>query len=170
MIVSPKFDGDTNELLQYAQYESYWDSVGIVFRVCSAKMIEASELLQVDAEIAKQLREIEIFDHRVLQDVQDIIAMYYRYINDDFPQMPLLERVRTKEDYSSEWAAWLQKEMKALSGTPYFVRAVINAVLFANNEIGYMAENQAASYLVSRYQMRDWARADGYVKIYITPL
>lgn len=170
MIVAPQFDGDTNKVLQDAQHDSYWENIGVIFRVCSEKMMKASELIQVDAEISKQLGNVKSFDHRVLQDTHDIIAAYYRYKNDDLAQIPLLDKIKTKDDYTSEWSAWLRKEVGELASSPCFVRGVVNAVLFANNQIGYMAENQAGSYLVSRYQMREWARKDGYAKNYITPL
>lgn len=170
MIVASQFEGDTNKVLQDAQHESYWENIGLVFLVCAEKMIEASELIQIDAEIATQLRRIESFDHRVLQDTHDIIAAYYRYINSDFPQLPLPLIERTKQRYTLEWSSWLRDELKELSRSPYFVRGVVNAVLFANNQMGYMSENQIGSYLVSRYRMRTWARADWYVKVYITPM
>ncbi|MDD2725633.1 MAG: hypothetical protein PHH59_16660 [Methylovulum sp.] len=65
----------------------------------------------------------ERFDHRVLQDVHDIIAATYRYRFDDGLQGDLFESDDDlRKRYLVGWAQWFFADLETLVNYPDFVR------------------------------------------------
>lgn len=167
MIIAHAYKSDNNKLLKDSQHDLYEKHVFKIFEAAKLKLIQADSILNANFLITKKARDIDSFDHRILQNAHDIIAAAYRYRYDDGGQLNLFRRDITIQDYYKiEWARWFYKELDSLLDYSRFVRAVVECVVYSNTNLGYDAEHSVCDVLISHYGMEDWGFPDGYVKTY----
>jgi len=167
MIIANAYKSDNNNLLKDAQHDLYGRHVSKIFEAAKFKLIQADSILNANFLITKKARDIDSFDHRILQNAHDIIAAAYRYRYDDGGQLNLFRRDITIQDYYKiEWARWFDKELDSLLGYSLFVRAVVECVIYPNSNLGHAAEHSICYILISHYNIEDWGYPDSYVKIY----
>lgn len=167
MIVSKGFLNDNNELLKTVQHDTYNHNVSVIFESARKALLCADAIIGSDLLIVQKARELNNFDHQTLQDTHDIFAMCFRYKNDDGCQLNHSESVSKQHNrYQCEWNEWLNSQLLRLVEYPQFVRSVIEAVVFSNNELGYMAEKRVCKLVLSFFDAKDWAFEDGYLKAY----
>ncbi|MGI6614986.1 MAG: hypothetical protein ACOX30_03020 [Dethiobacteria bacterium] len=162
MIVSDRFKGDTNEALKWIQDDTYWSLLPYLYTFPKGIYRQAISFTGVETELYKINREIESFDHRVLQDAHDKIAAYYRYQHPDkLGQLVLpfvapdcsdlsLEEILEKI-YTREWCNFWYAEVRRISEEPLVVRAILTAVAYQNTDDGYEAEDLLMELLHDRY-------------------
>lgn len=165
MIFEAQFDGDNDELMMETQLTSYGESLAHIFNSCRRRFIQANDLLEADSEFVRCLASIESLDHRVLQDIHDVIAAYYRF-RFCSSQLSLLDQDRSCEDYLICWTRWVAHETERLSSFNEFARSIAFAVAFANSGIGYLAQRESVRFLVAEYRMIEWARGSRFVIAY----
>jgi hypothetical protein len=140
MIIGYSFLKDNNESLTAMQHDSYNHNVAAIVEAARAALIHADAILQSNLKIAEEAREIKGFDHRTLQDTHDILAMTFRYLNDDGGQLKLSETCEEQNNrYLHTWNKWLGDQLSEHAKNPLFVRSVVEAVIFSNSEMSYMA-------------------------------
>lgn len=167
MIIGKAYKFDNNELLKDAQHELYRNHVFMLFAVAKSKIIQADAILDANLLITEKVKEINRFDHRVLQDAHDIIAAAYRYHNDDGGQMNLLHLDEALLDrYKTEWAKWFSQELVTLLSYPRFIRSVVESVVFSNSELGYAGQHAIGNFLITLYNLEDWADPNDYIQVY----
>ena len=80
MIVGKDFRGDDNEILKWdVQHDLYKQLRGYLFTVPKERFLKSAQLLGIEQELIERIRNIDRFDHRVIQYAHDIIASYFRY-------------------------------------------------------------------------------------------
>ncbi len=167
MIICRTYSSDDNELLKYAQHDSYMQNVGALFHGARTALVYAEAVLGTDLLIVEKAKAIDQLDHRVLQDPHDIIAAAYRHLHDDGGQYRLLHRNHDlRSRYNADWNEWFSAEIQALVKHVRFVRSVVESFVFTNSPLGPVAEHSVCDVLMTRYGMEDWGFADGYVKTY----
>lgn len=153
-------------MLKDVQHDMYMRNVGAMFQTARRALAHADAVLGAGLLITEKAKSVESFDHRVLQDPHDIIAAAYRHEYDDGGQLQLWPKSEQRSRYITGWSNWFQDQLVVLVEYPQFVRAVVEAVLFSNSTMGYIAEHNACDVLITHYSMEDWAFSDGYVKTY----
>lgn len=167
MIISQVYPGDENEILMQVQYDEYDRNIGRIFSSARDELAHADAILDAKLLITDTALAVKRFDHRVLQDAHDIIAAAFRYHNDDGGQLRLFEDAEKQlARYAHEWNEWLGRQLLLFLRYPVFVRSVVECVVFANNVMGYMAEDRLCAFLLSYYNAVDWMKEDGYLKVY----
>lgn len=163
MIVSEDFEGDNNFKLKDVQHGLYGHVQSRVLQACSETLRLAAELFDLDLEYVERLRNLKGFDHRVLQDMHDLLAASYRF-KEVQGSLPLLDRWKSQSEYETEWLDWIEKELATLLKIPDFVRSVANAAIFQNSTVGYLAEDQVRRLLMDRYKIHEWKHSSRFAK------
>jgi hypothetical protein len=167
MIITEIFEGDQNRVLKNIQHDEYGRSIGRMFESARSELIHADAVLATNLPIVEQAKAVKNFDHRVLQDAHDIIAAAYRFRHDDSCQLQLLESIDIQTiRYLRDWTSWLGDQLEELVRRPLFVRATVEAVLFANTDIGCKAENRLCDSLLTHFSAGDWMSGGKYLKVY----
>ena len=83
MIVGTEFPGDQNETLKMVQLDLYSGVVGLIFRYACERYLKATRLIGIETELARLIKPIDSFDHRVLLSTHDRIAAQCRYVQDN---------------------------------------------------------------------------------------
>jgi hypothetical protein len=167
VIISIVYENDHNKLLKDVQHDQYSRSIGNIFKAARSELLRADAVIGSNLLIAKKVREVTAFDHRVLQDAHDIIAAAFRYHHDDGGQLRLFEDPeRQRLRYLSSWTLWLDEQIQELVSYAQFVRSTVECVVFSNTEMGYMAENRLCDLLLTHFSAGDWMFQEGYLKIY----
>lgn len=166
MIISDVFPGDNNTTLKRVQHDLYPQSVVAIFEAALRTMVLADAVLMTNLELVTKAKAIERFDHRVLQDAHDILAARFRHLHDDGGQIDLLDPADPNVMYIQAWSDWRASQLKELATYPDFVRSAVEAVVFANTEFGYIAEQQLCNTLITHVVMEDWAPSARYVSQY----
>lgn len=167
MIICRTYLSDDNELLKYAQHDSYMQNIGALFHGARAALVYADSIMGTELLIVEKAKAIDQIDHRVLQDAHDIIAAAYRHLHDDGGQLDLLHGNHDlRSRYNAEWNNWFSAEIQELVKSARFVRSVVESVVLTNSLLGPVAKRNVCDVLITHYGMEDWGFADGYVKIY----
>ena len=167
MIISSVYENDCNQLLKDVQHGEYGRSVGNIFNAARSAFLQADAILGTKLLIAEKAREVQAFDHRVLQDAHDILAAAFRYRHDDGGQLALGESSDAQRlRYLIEWTQWLEEQLHELVMYRQFARSVVECVIFSNGEAGYIAENRLCDLLLIHLSAGDWMSQDGYLKTY----
>lgn len=152
MIVTSYFSGDENEKLKDIQFDLYSELCGRLVDNARDQYLRACRLLQIEDELSIQLRRYQPGDHRVFQDVHDLIAAWFRFSRDDHGQFRLGEN---EESYwvrvSEEWQAFFMSELECYE-YGQFTRNIVIARVFENTEPGYAAEKFLMDTLKLRYR------------------
>ena len=168
MIISTVYVNDHSKLLKDAQHDGYFRSIGNIFKAARVELLRADAILGSNLLIAEKARDINTFDHRVLQDAHDIIAAAFRYQHDDGGQLRLGENPETQRlRYLRSWTLWLDEQLQELVHYTQFVRSTVECIVFSNTEVGYMAENRLCDLLLTHFSAGDWMFPDGYLKTYV---
>ena len=72
------------------QHELYMESVAMLARAAEERLFRAESAASANTVLGTILRPEKFFDHRVLQDVHDLIAAQFRFIERDL----LVQKVR----------------------------------------------------------------------------
>lgn len=166
MIIGESYISDNNKALKVAQHETYSHNVVAIFEMARSEFVRADAILNAQLLIAETAESINKFDHRVLQDAHDIMAASYRYRCDGGVQPRLWPEGEERSSYGPRWNRWFTLELEKMIKHPSFVRAVVEAVVFSNTELGYMAEHRVCQFLVAYYEMESWAYPHHYVRLY----
>ena len=166
MIIGEVYSADNNKALKVAQHETYSHNIVAIFEMARSEFVRADAILNAQLLIAETAESINKFDHRVLQDAHDIMAAAYRYRCDDGGQLRLWPEGGERSRYGPQWNRWFTLELEKIIKNPSFVRAVVEAVVFSNTELGYMAEHRMCQFLVAYYEMERWAYPHHYVRLY----
>ena len=166
MIIGEAYISDNNKALKMAQHETYSHNIVAIFEMARSEFVRADAILNAQLLIAETAESINKFDHRVLQDAHDIMAASYRYRCDDGVQPRLWPEGGERSSYGPRWNRWFTLELEKMIKHPSFVRAVVEAVVFSNTELGYMAEHRMCQLLVAYFEMERWAYPHHYVRLY----
>lgn len=151
MWVGIEFPGDTNTTLRAVQFRMYGEMLWLLYRRARERYLEASQLLQVVPELARELRQKDAFDHRTLQVAHDLIAAWFRF-HGDRRQLRLGETPEKYADRMAEdWRAFFESEITNLTGEDEFTRDILLTTAFANTHRGYAAERRLQTWLSRRY-------------------
>ena len=142
MIVIDEYTGDCNKHLKDVQHEMYGASVWKIFEMARKQTLFADALLMTNLASATKLREIRAFDHRVLQDAHDLLAAGFRRTHDDGGQFGIFDATDQDVRYIRQWNDWLQAQLVEIGRYPSIVREITTAVLYANTDAGYEAEQR----------------------------
>ncbi len=102
MIVSERFKNDKTDF-QWAQHDQYSKAIEIIFDHCRKHYLEHFKD-DHENEIVPPLRNLNSFDHRVLQDFHDHLAAHWR--------KKYLRMDSSTEENVIVWLSWLEKEMR----------------------------------------------------------
>lgn len=167
MIVCNGFLGDNNDALMAMQHNIYFANVAAIFEHARQALTTADAVIGSELLIVQKAQDFEKFDHRILQDAHDILAMSFRFKKDDGGQLKLSEtQTEQLSRYQNDWSNWLNEQLSLLSKNPQFVRSVVEAVVFANSELGFMAEKRICRLLLSFFDAKDWSYENGYIAVY----
>jgi len=113
---------------------------------------DALRLVRVETELAKRLRHMDSFDHRVLQAAHDKIAAYYRYKHDPRGQMPLpFDELTYEQHLEIGWRRFFVEEAERLAGIDWIAIPILTAVAYQNTPQGYQAEDELMARLEEEY-------------------
>jgi hypothetical protein len=154
MVYGPRFPTDTNSALMAIQHESYWGLVGWLFECPRQRYKEVVRLLCVETELWNQIKDLESYDHRVLQNPHDKIAAHYRYTHPQESQLSLFETNHEKQ-LKENWQGYWYMEVRELTTDSNISRAILTAVGYQNTPKGFSAEEVLNALLDERYGT-DW--------------
>lgn len=149
------------------QADVYLRCIWAIFEAARSELIRASVVLGSNLPIIDDARKVNSFDHRTLQDAHDILAATFRYLHDDGGQFRILEDVESQQErYLSAWIDWLYKQFEEIVTYRKFAMSIVECVVYANTELGYLAENRSCGILLNRFDAIDWMYPSGYLKVY----
>ena len=169
MIVGSCFRGDTNKWVMNLQHDVYWEILPILLDIAHRKIRAAEILLNVATVPGTILKNEDSFDHRVLQLTHDAIAANFRFECADQldPQLPLFGKEDERTRVLRLWREYFNAEVKRLTESPEFTRAVVTAVAFTNTDEGNTAEDQLFYFLKRQYPFNEslqWVPPDTTTK------
>jgi hypothetical protein len=147
MIVSKAFHNDFDEKFKWQQHEHYSAALALIVRQCIYHYTNACKI--TDSKPLQGLNQITSgFDHRVIQNLHDIMAAYWRSKNRRCePYIPSLE-----PNNIDDWLAWIPNEIDEWStDQPQIIKYVMISLFHQNSEKGYEAEELALSLLKEKY-------------------
>ncbi len=136
MIVSERFNGDKIDF-QWAQHDQYGAALRIIIDGCRRHYLE---IFKDDSEneVVQTLKNLNSFDHRVLQEFHDDLAAHWR--------KKYLQQSLSIKDNLNEWLSWLEKETLCLSNKSQVFTSVCFLILDKYNDD---QEMQAIKFLKS---------------------
>ena len=152
MIISYCFKGDNYKNVKYVQHDVYETALWQIFEQARSLYLQSSKILNIATDVSEAIAHIISFDHRVLQATHDLIAAYFRYVQEDDFYPDLFEQKLTEEKRIEKlWFQWLDNHLNILLEEPAIVRAICTAVAFQNTERSYQAEDLLHVLLKERY-------------------
>jgi hypothetical protein len=170
MIISSEFPGDNNDDLKWVQHDEYMKDCGVAYllRCAQERYGDAIRLLGVETDLWQQMRRhdelyypwsekvpqqlpIQMFDHRVLQAAHDEVAAVFRFRNPALctPLFPLSEA--GLKELTTLWLQFWTAEVNRLVKNNRVTLAVLQAVAYQNEELGYAAERELLKLLQAEY-------------------
>ncbi|MBS1820378.1 MAG: hypothetical protein JST61_00140 [Acidobacteria bacterium] len=132
------------------QHDRYWNLVGFLAMEGVSFGLNAERLLGLEeSEVGSFCIGFTGCDHRVLQDMHDCIAGYFRFLE---YRWPLLADLDEPADVIPVWEEFAMKEFRELMMETAFARGFFNALRFSNTKTGYAGE--AAMRIVQRQRYR----------------
>lgn len=153
MIVGYSYRGDDNDALKAAQHDVYWDAIVIIVSACKKHVPTAVRSLGIRDADYSAFSSLRTFDHRTVQDVHDLAAAYWRFLQ-DAKQRRAADSAQFRLPKQQAWIDWLWIEAELWWDEPELVCAIATAVQFANTDRGYDAEEDALERLRDRYMRR----------------
>jgi hypothetical protein len=106
MLVTPKFDGDNDQALQWAQHDVYGRALNVILHEAKQRLTEAEALLGTSSELGAAVS-LGRFDHHVLQDAHDLLAAQWRASGElVHPRLP--GTAQLDADLIGLWLDWLR--------------------------------------------------------------
>lgn len=140
------FPGDDDERIFTVQHQCYFDMIGTIVNASVKQYLHAELILRHYGAMSIQVRQVESFDHRTVQDVHDLIAAWYRFKRRTERLFPL------ESDLSEDWRRFFWRETEELCFSSDFVTGVLDSTIHANTERGYAGEKRAKQVQRVRYQ------------------
>ncbi|MDO9565127.1 MAG: hypothetical protein Q7J15_00055 [Candidatus Desulfaltia sp.] len=158
MIVGNYFKGDTNETLKQVQHDAYAELISYLFVYPKEHYLKAAKLIGIETVLAKKVKSVQSFDHRVLQMPHDILASWFRYKNYPDGQLLLFPDGNSyKSHLLGKWAAFFHNTVRELAETCNdFVISSLKAVCYENTALGYLAEDQLLDSIATYCSVGDW--------------
>ncbi|MDD5369408.1 MAG: hypothetical protein PHQ40_09995 [Anaerolineaceae bacterium] len=154
MNVGNSFDGDENDTLKWVQHDTYSETLWLLYRCAADHYLLNVRYTWEFPDFVPIIRNVNNFDHRVLQDGHDLIAGYYRFLFCPRPsQLPFPQGFDPKTYYLQAWKAYYFQEVGLLGEQEEIAAAIVSAVAFENTPRGYTAEGQLHQLLCHRYQL-----------------
>lgn len=153
MMVGSMFKGDIWVRVMLIQHDYYMQQVFHIFDAARSVYLQAERVLGVNTVPGLLAVEETSVDHRVLQDLHDLIAAHFRYVEErEFhPQLPFAGQEDDTLRIKSLWVRWYHQEIRRLAQIPEYARAVVVAVAFENTEVGREGERVARGILLNQY-------------------
>ncbi len=136
MIVTSKFEGDNDEFLMNIQHDEYQKFIWTLFDIAKTEYLHAEYILNVETDLGKKLRQAVSFDHRLLQNIHDIIAAHFRYLNPDSKQFVISENNEKSVEeildakLRQEWTEFFRKKANEIARNPNYCRQILTAVIY----------------------------------------
>jgi len=151
MYVFDEFEGDDNKVLKDIQHDLYSNSVSIIYSKLKDSYLKSCDIVSVKNDAYHFLYSNKFFDHRILQDVHDLIAAYYRLCKSNINLSLLTDDKITIEFFKNDWNNFLIYEVDKMSRCPDVVQAFVIVVTNPNNDTGMLGESMLAYHLIDRY-------------------
>jgi hypothetical protein len=153
MIVSPRFDNDNWDALQWAQHDVYNEALAIIVGYCDMSYRMAVAMTQSKADaIADCLNAGFQTDHRTLQNAHDHLAAYWRQSNHHV--QPDFGLEGTLAGLCKSWLEWLRITIRDWAfSSPALARAVCLVIVQQNVSQGYDAEEALQVLLKQQYPL-----------------
>lgn len=157
-----RFMGDYNGVLTNVQRGTYWTLLPYLYRYSKDIYLRAVHYTNVETDLSRKIRDVEIFDDQILHSAYYKIAAYYRYrYPDKLGQLVLpfvapdldnlsLEEILDKI-YEREWCSYWYEEVKSLAEEPIIVRTILTAIASEVYEDSIDAEDMLMELLHDRY-------------------
>ncbi len=161
MISGTAFRGDHWYRVMGIQHDTYGGHVGFLLDTARRVYLKAETLLGVSTVPGILVEADDGFDHRVLQNMHDIIAASFRFYraNRLHPELPFPGQEDDTRRIEALWNEYYTDEVRELmQSEPHLARAVVVAVAFQNTDIGYAAEDQGSAILLNHYADIPWLR------------
>lgn len=135
------------------QHDLYWEILPWLYMCPRYRYMAAVRLTGCTTDLSDLLRGRYGFDHRVLQEAHDKIAVYYRYAHDNGGQMTLpFDGLSYEDRLERSWREYWSREVTRLTELDNeFVLAVLTAVAHQNTSTGYEAEKSLIDRLNAMY-------------------
>lgn len=149
MYVYSAFPGDEDREVARMQHDLYSDTLSTLFHYGLGRGLYAEQLMGLhDTDLGNFCRTANGCDHRVIQDMHDQIAAYFRFT---FHRWPLFESDRHDSALIDQWRDFAFCEFKELCQNVAFATAFFEAVRYPNKERGLTGEAAMAKIQQSRY-------------------
>ena len=127
------------------QHKYYGNNIWEIHR--TVRNYQEEHRIITDDTVVEKFNKIKSFDHRVIQQVHDLLAAVYRYEEKAF-------NTKTLRDFDVQlnFSAWLNKWIKS---NPSIIKEIIILFTFENMERGYKAEHKA-QLIVFRKNRHSW--------------
>ncbi len=144
MIIGTCFEGDNNEPLKEWQHDWYNDCLMDMLSI-AADTIEEHRDNQRLTNLVKLWDDNNLydepFDHRIMQECHDTVAISFRFCERH-------EIIETEKIYTKiYWREFFRKIVTATMQEEYALRSFVEALVYANTEDGYEAEDMLSSAL-----------------------
>ena len=156
MIVGTRFAGDNDEVLKSYQHDNYGKLLGVLFRAFKNEYLHSQSILGIETDFGKRLRATDSFDHRLLQDMHDLIATTFRFDNPDSRQLSLLvpednaPLTALSNDLKNRWHEYVWNISEQLAKNDNYCTPVLEAVLNDDFEKAHsLVEAMSKSYQFS---------------------
>ena len=156
MIIGSRFQGDIWHRVMGFQHDLYSRLVAYLFEAARTVYLRAEAVLGLTTVPGMLAAPENAVDHRVLQELHDLIAAKFRYTYEDHlhPHLPFPGWENDQARIENLWRTFYFAEVDRLvSESPTFVRSVVVAIAFQNTEVGYAAEERARARLLDEYPM-----------------
>jgi hypothetical protein len=164
MIIGTEFIGDQDEELKRLQRQMYVDLLPNLLIEARRAYLRAEEMLDQSTNLGRKIQQMSNelgFDHRILQEVHDIIAACFRFKRPDLLQLTLeFEHKDPIQRIQDEWCRFFSAEAQHLAQCPDFTRALLTAVgyhsvvaaqLAPGTDLGSQAEEVLKQFLLEEY-------------------
>lgn len=133
---------DTNEILITRQLEIAHQVQADIFRKPAERYLQAAQLLQIEDELTKGIREIFLGNRAVktwrLSEVYIHLAAYHRIKTDPVGQLPLPYEDQTTyiQQFTIDWLDNFQGLLSQMVEQPEIARALITMIVFDEEDYG----------------------------------
>ncbi len=159
MIIGTAFRGDHEYRVMGVQHDIYPGRVSYLLHTARQVYLKAEAILGISTVPGILVPDADSFDHRVLQNMHDIIAASFRYYraNRLHPELPFPGQEDDTKRIERLWDDYYTSEVRELmQSEPHLARAVVVAIAFENTDIGYAAEDTGQTILLNRYADIPW--------------
>ena len=149
MNIAEKFIGVHDLKTMKIQHKYYGNNIWEIHR--TVRNYQEELRIITDDTVVEKFNKIKSFDHRVIQQVHDLLAAVYRYEEKAF-------NTKTLRDFDVQlnFSAWLNKWIKS---NPSIIKEIIILFTFENMERGYKAEHKAQLIVFRKNRHIPWSKS-----------